>query len=107
MLILLLAGILALIYGALIAFIALKEMRKQILTPSQAATIGFVGLIIMFSALFIPFRIPSAFYVLLIGLVAMHLLTLKNGKTEPKEQTIRLAASLIILVMAFVGVFIP
>ncbi len=106
MFILLLAGILTLIYGALIAFIALKKMRKQILSPNQAATIGFTGLIIMFSALFIPFRIPSAFYALLIGLVAMHLLTLKNEKFTSKEHTMRLVTSVIILVMAFVGIFI-
>ncbi len=102
---LLLAGILTLAYGAFIAFTALKEMRQQKISPNSAALTGFTGLIIMFSALFIPFQIPSVFYILLIGLVAMHLSTLKNGKITSKNQIIRLVISIIILSLTFIGIF--
>ncbi len=104
MLTLLIAGALALIYGALFAFFALKNMRNQELPPNAAAQMGFVGMIIMFSALFIPFRLPAAFYVLVIGLLAMHLLLYKNTVSQ-KKQILLLAASLLILFLAYIGIF--
>ena len=112
MLILLIAGALALIYGALVAFFALKNMRRQNLPPSAAAQMGFIGMIIMFSALFIPFRLPAAFYVLLIALIAMHFFSYRNEKNaaqEPstKKRALSLFASLLILFLTYIGIFTP
>ena len=109
---LLLAGGMALIYGALIAFGALKAMRQTKLSPGSTALMGFSGLIIMFSALFIPFQIQLAFYTLFAGLIAMHILAIKNGldmhgKINPKHHIVRFIISLLIVVMAFSGIFFP
>ncbi|MBT3322652.1 MAG: hypothetical protein HN392_10250 [Anaerolineae bacterium] len=110
MLTLLLAGLMALIYGAIIAFGALKLMRQEKLTPISAALLGFTGLIIMLSALFIPFQIPLAFYALLAALIAMHALAIKNDlaihdKFILKNYILKFIISLLILIMAFLGTF--
>ncbi|MBT3188253.1 MAG: hypothetical protein HN736_02980 [Anaerolineae bacterium] len=111
MLTLLLAGSIALIYGAFTAFDALKAMRQEKLSLSSAALMGFIGLIIMFSSLFIPFQIQLAFYALLAGLIALHIVAIKNdlamhGKINPKHHIVRLIISLVIAGMAFSGVFL-
>ena len=110
MLTLLLAGIFALLYGALTAFAALKAMRQEQITPGAAALTGFIGIIIMLTALFIPFRIHLAFYVLVAGLIAMHVVAVKNGlkmhgKINPKHQIARFVISLAIAGLAFSGIF--
>ena len=111
MLTLLLAGIFALVYGALTAFAALKAMRQQQISPGAAALTGFIGIIIMLSALFIPFKIHLAFYALITGLIAMHIAAVKNGltmhgKINPKHHIARFVISLAIAGMAFSGIFI-
>ncbi len=111
MLTLLLAGSMALIYGAFTAFGALKAMRQEKLSPSSAALMGFIGLIIMFSALFIPFQIQLAFYALFAGLIALHIVAIKNdlamhGKFNPKHHIVQIIISLVIAGMAFSGVFL-
>jgi len=103
MIIVLVAGALALFYGASISFGSIKAMRQNKLLPSPAATLGFTGLIIMFSALFIPFQIPIAFYALLIGIVAMHILTAKNAKEQ--NTPLRFILSLVIIIVTFIGIF--
>ena len=99
------AGILALIYGTLIAFDALKKMRRNELTPGSAALLGFTGLVVMFSSLYIPFQIIGASYALILGLIAMHILTIwqdKNKETEfnPKPHIARFIFSVIIIIFA-------
>ncbi len=111
MLTLFLAGLMALIYGAVIAFGALKAMRQEKLSIGSTAAMGFAGLIIMFSALFIPFQIQLAFYALIAGLIAMHILAIKNelnthGKINPKHHLLQLIISLLIAGMAFMGIFL-
>ncbi len=112
MLRLLLSGLMALIYGALIAYGALKSMRQGKLSPGSTAAMGFSGLIIMFSALFIPFQIPLAFYAILAGLIAMHILAIKNelnmhGEINQKHHILRFIISLLIAGLAFSGIFFP
>jgi uncharacterized membrane protein len=109
MLTLIIAGALALIYGALIAFFALKDMRQKKLEPNAAAQTGFIGMIIMFSALFIPFRLPAAFYILLLSIIAMHYLAYKREKTTPTKnnRALHIFASLLILFLAYIGIFTP
>jgi hypothetical protein len=111
MLTLLLAGFFALVYGALTAFAALKAMRQQQISPGAAALTGFIGIIIMLSALFIPFRIYLAFYVLVAGLIAMLVAAVRNGlamhgKINPKHHIARFIISLAIAGLAFSGIFI-
>lgn len=104
------AGALALIYGAFIAFDALKKMRRGELSPGSAALLGFIGLIVMFSSLYIPFQIMGAFYTLILGLVAMHTLTIwqdKNQEAEfnAKPHVLRFIFSILIVIFALTGVF--
>ncbi|MCF6277514.1 MAG: hypothetical protein L3J16_02035 [Anaerolineales bacterium] len=107
---LLLAGTLALLYGAQIALTAIKQMRQQNLPTGAAALMGLVGLVIMFSSIFIPFRMMGALYILIIGLIAMHLLAIRNGiklygKINPKHHIVRFIISLAIVLLAFFGLY--
>ncbi|MCP4142279.1 MAG: hypothetical protein GY755_18745 [Chloroflexi bacterium] len=111
MLTLLLAGFFALAYGAFAAFSALKAMRQEQISLGSAALSGFLGIIIMLSALFIPFKIQIAFYALIAGLIAMFIVAVKNssaihGETKPKHHVARLIISLLIAGMAFSGIFL-
>lgn len=111
MLILMLAGFIALIYGATIAFSAIKAMRQEKLSSSAAAAMGFTGLVIMFSALFIPFKIQPAFYALLVGIIAMHALAIKkekdtHGEFSPKNHLMQIIISLVVVGLTFIGIFL-
>ena len=101
---LLLAGVFALVYGALIAFGALKAMRQEKLSVGSAALMGTVGLIIMFSALFIPFQIQPAFYALLLGLIAMNIIATINKESSPQKPIVRIIISLLIAGIIFSGI---
>lgn len=110
MFILFTAGVLALLYGALIAFTALRQMRRQEISTGAAALLGVIGLLIMFISLFIAFRIPLAFYVLIASLAAMHILTISNDKKmheeiNPKNHIVRLIISLVIIGLALLGMY--
>ncbi len=111
MLTLILAGFVTLIYGAVIAFGAIKAMRQEKLSSGSAAAIGFTGLVIMLSALFIPFKIQPAFYALLVGIITMHALTIANekgahGEFNPKNHIVQIIISLAVVGLTFVGVFL-
>ena len=101
MFILLLSGISALLYGAFIAIGAINAMRQEKLSPTLAALIGFMGLIIMFSALFIPFLFSRVPYILLLAILLMFNIVIfkVDGAISKKH----LVISLLIAVMAIVG----
>ncbi len=104
------AGLLALIYGALIAFSALRKMRRGELPISLTALLGFLGLVVMFSSLLIPFQVIGAFYTLILGLALMHALTIRIDKQRedefnPKPHVIRFVFSILIVIMASTGMF--
>ncbi len=101
---LLLAGAFALIYGAIIAFGALKAMRQEKLSTGSATLMGFIGLIIMFSALFIPFGMKPAFYALLVGLIAMNIVATINKESSSQKPIVRIVISLVIAGLAFAGI---
>jgi hypothetical protein len=102
---LLITGIIALGYGAFIAFSALKKMRQEKISLGIAALIGLSGLSVMAASLFIPFQIKLSFYILLIALIAMHSLTLTHEKVTSKQSLIRVAITLLLLVLSFTGIF--
>jgi heme/copper-type cytochrome/quinol oxidase subunit 4 len=110
MIALLLSGTIALVYGALIAFAALKQMRKQELSLGAAAVMGVIGLIIMGAAIFIPFHVTGALYVLIAGLLLMHIMAIRNGqqlngKINPKHHIVRFIVSLLITLLAVWGLY--
>ncbi len=111
MIILLVAGTLSLIYGALIAFAGVKQMRRQEISTGGALLMSLTGALIMFAATLLVFRIWLAFYLLIAGLIAMHWLAIKNGiqmhgKLNPKHHVARLIVSLVIAGLALWGMIL-
>jgi hypothetical protein len=102
------AVFLCLVYGALTAFAGLGQVRAQ---KIQAwATWGMVlfGLMVITSAVLILLDSGFAFWVLLIGLVGIHAITINNGyklfgKVNLSHHVVRLIVSLLLLGLAYLG----
>lgn len=107
-LILWIAALGALAYGLLNAFAGVSQLRiKKIQTWAAYGLILF-GLVIAVSGILILLKESIAFWALIVGLAGIHLLAINNGlkmykKINPAHHLIRLAVSLALLGLAYLG----
>ncbi len=105
-LLVIIAGLLVGLYGLLNAFAGFSQLKaRKIQAWSAWLMLGF-GLLLLASGVMLVMRLPVALVLLVIGLVAIHLLTINNGfhlhgKINPAHHLLRLAVSVILFGLAF------
>ena len=102
------AVILCTIYGALTAFTAYKQVGAGKIQAWAAWGMVWFGLMLVLSAVLIWSGSASAFWVLLIGLVGIHVIAINNGlrmfgRINLSHHVVRLVISLVLLGLAYLG----
>lgn len=106
--VLLIAALLAGLYGAITVVAGGIQVKAK--SISAWMTIGMIacGLLTTLSAVFVERKVWLAFYLLLIGLVGIHVIAIINGlrtygKINPVHHLIRALLSVSVVVLALLG----
>jgi hypothetical protein len=104
----LIAGILVGLYGLVNALAGFSQLKAQQIQPWSAWLMLGSGLLLIFSGVAVAAQLSFALIVLLIGLAAVHLLTLNNGyhlygKINLQHHIVRLVISVTLCGLAFWG----
>ncbi len=96
------AVILSVVYGALTAFAGFGQTRANKIQPWAAWGLTLLGLMVITSAVLTLLRSGAALWVLAIGLVGIHAITINNGfkmygRINPSHHLARLAVSLVLV----------
>jgi hypothetical protein len=96
------AVILSVVYGALTAFAGFGQIRMNKIQHWAAWGMVLFGLMVITSAALILLRSSAALWVLAIGLVGIHAITINNGfkmygRINPSHHLVRLAVSLVLV----------
>lgn len=97
----LISGILICAYGILNAFAGSTQLKAGKIQPWSARFLLGSGLLLLLSGISLMMKLPFALSILVIGLIAIHLLTVKNGlylygKLNPLHHLFRLVVSLVL-----------
>ena len=103
-----LAAILTGAYRILTAFAGWSQTRAQEIQYWAAISMVISGLAIAISAGLLIAKVSVALYILIIGLLTVHILTINNGlkmhgKITPSHHIVRLMLSLLIVSLAILG----
>lgn len=102
----LISGSLTALYGILNTFAGVSQLKARMIQPWSAWCMMISGLLLVASGILLLFNLPLAIPFLVIGLIAIHLLTITNGLhmhgiINPGHHLLRLAFSLILLGLAY------
>ena len=102
----LISGSLTALYGILNTFAGISQLKAGMIQPWSAWCMMISGLLLIASGVMLVFNLPLAIPLLVIGLIAIHLLTINNGlhmhgKIKPGHHLLRLAFSLILFGLAY------
>lgn len=103
------AALLSMIYGALTAVAGFGQTRADKIQPWAAWGLVLCGAIVIAAAILILGRSGATLPVLGIGLAAIHGLAINNGlkmfgKINPTHHLARLGVSILLMVLAYLGV---
>lgn len=95
----LVSGILICAYGLLNAFAGSTQLKAGKIQPWSARLMLGFGLLLLLCGISLMMKLPFALWILGIGLIAIHLLTVKNGlslygRLNPVHHLFRLVISL-------------
>ena len=102
----LISAVFTALYGILNAFAGFSQLKAKKIQPWSAwLFIGF-GLLLLASGITLLIKPPLALFLLVIGLIAIHLLAIQNGlylygRINPGHHLLRFVVSVVLLGLAF------
>jgi hypothetical protein len=102
----LIAGALICLYGILNAFAGFSQLKAKEIQPWSAWLMLGTGLLLTVSGVTMAMQLSFSLFVLMIGLLAIHLLTINNGyrlhgKINLRHHLFRLVVSVILVFLSF------
>jgi hypothetical protein len=102
------AAVLCIAYGMMNAFAGLSQLRIKKIQAWAALGMMLFGVIVVAAGILILLRTMTSLWVLLAGLVGIHLLAINNGlkmfrRINPGHHLIRLVVSLVLLALAYLS----
>ena len=102
------AVIFSVIYGALVAFAGIGQTRAKKIQSWAAWVMIVCGLVVIAAGVLTLLHSTSALWLLGLGLVGIHAITINNGykmfgKINPSHHIARLVVSIVLFILTYLG----